>query len=173
MKSPIDLSRLAEMHPNLGRDVASVMTLRASLGLARNKHSSGVELQTDIEQEKSIATIVWPTADLESAQQHDAKRITEDGAEAIALAVAFETQDWCVDRRLQQGEHADFLLKNQRTGAKIAFEVSGVDRGGIQKRLREKLAQVAENADYEDRCAAVVGFEKPEIAMCSVERTAA
>lgn len=173
VQPPIDLSRLAEMHPNLGRDVASVMTLRAALGLARNKHTSGVELQMDIEQEESMRAIAWPTSDFDMAEQHDAKRITEDGAEAIALAVAFETQDWCVHRRLQQGEHADFLLKHQRSGAKIAFEVSGVDRGSIQRRLREKLAQVAENADYEDRCAAVVGFEKPEIAIRSLERTAA
>lgn len=127
----------------------------------------------DIEKEESTRAITWPAADLETAKQHDSKRITEDGAEAIALAVAFETQAWCVDRRLQQGEHADFLLKHQRSGAKIAFEVSGVDRGSIQRRLREKLEQVAENTDYEDRCAAVVGFEKPEVAMRSVERVAA
>ena len=170
---PIDLSRLAEMHPKLERIMASVLTLRAALGLARNNHSSGAELQMNIEREESMRAILLPSVDIEMTEQHDSKRVTEEGAEAIALAVVFETKGYSIRRRMQQGEHGDYLLENQLTGAKMAFEISGIDRGSIQRRLREKLAQIAENTDYEDLRAAVVGFAKPEIEMCSVERSAA
>lgn len=45
----IDLSRLRDMHPELSPDLAAIMTLRAALGLQRNKHAAGVNLHMAIE----------------------------------------------------------------------------------------------------------------------------
>jgi hypothetical protein len=50
--------------------------------------------------------------------------------------------------------------------------VSGVDRGSIVVRMREKLAQVAQSSDVDHRCAGVVGFERPETALKSAKAKA-
>jgi len=99
--------------------------------------------------------------------QHDHNRITEDGAEAVALALAHRHRAWRIVRRMQRRERADWLLEDAR-GNEIALEVSGVDRGNISGRLFEKLKQVAKNADIDQRWASVVGFEEPAVALRSI-----
>lgn len=167
----LDLSRLCEMHPRLPGDLAAIMVVRAALGLQRNKHADGVNLHMAIENAVSGCPLTWPVADLAHAKQHDHNRITEDGAEAIALAVAHETNTWRVVRRMQREERADWLLEHESDGKRklVAFEVSGVDRGSIVLRMREKLAQVAQSSDVDHRCAGVVGFERPEAALKSAK----
>ena len=88
----IDLGHLCDMHPRLPGDVAGLMVLRAALGLQRNHHSSGAELQMTIEGARSHCVLTWPAGDLDTKVQHDSNRITEDGAEAIALAVAYRAR---------------------------------------------------------------------------------
>ena len=70
---------------------------------------------------------------------------------------------------MQQGESADWLLEEpgQTPGRRIALEVSGVARGTITSRLTEKLKQVAESEDVDQRWAGVVGFEEPVAALRS------
>ena len=167
----IDLGRLREMHPRLPIDIAGIMVLRAALGLQRNKHSTGASLQLIIEKIDALGTLIWPTANLATIHQHDSKRITEDGAEAIALAVAHKQKAWCVIRRMQQGEHADWLMEHQHDGVRklIAFEVSGVDQGSITSCLGAKLKQVANSKDVDQRSAGIVGFQQPQTTLCSVE----
>ena len=167
----IDLGDLCEMHPRLPGDMAAVMVMRASLGLQRNRHSSGADLQMAVESAVSRCTLIWPAADLGTAKQHDHNRITEDGAEAIALAVAHKTRAWRVVRRMQREEHADWLLEHRDNGMRklVAFEVSGIDRGSIVVRMREKLTQVAKSSDVDQRCAGIVGFQQPEAALRSVK----
>jgi hypothetical protein len=167
----IDLSDLCDMHPRLPGDMAEVMVIRAALGLQRNKHSSGADLQLSIENVVSRCALIWPTSDLGTAEQHDYNQITEDGAEAIALAVAHKTRAWRVVRRIQREEHADWLLEHQDNGVRklVAFEVSGIDKGSIVVRMREKLTQVAKSPDVDQRCAAVVGFQQPEATLRSAK----
>jgi hypothetical protein len=168
---PLDLSRLSEMHPRLPGDLVAIMMLRAALGLQRNKHSAGVNLHMAIENVVSGCALAWHATDLGVAKQHDHNRITEDGAEAIALAVAHRTTAWRVVRRMQREERADWLLEHDSDGKRklVAFEVSGVDRGSIVVRMREKSAQVAKSSDVDYRCAGVVGFERPEASLKSVK----
>ena len=167
----IDLASLGVMHPLLPPDMAGVMITRAALGLQRNKHSSGTALQMDVERAVLRCILAWPEADLRTAKQHDRNRITEDGAEAIALAVAHRIRGWCVRRRLQRGEYADWLLEYRGGGKKrlVALEVSGVDCGSIADNLRKELAQVAKCTEGDERWAGVVGFEKPEAALRPAE----
>src|SRR5947209_8095079 len=140
----IDLAELREMHPRLPEDLVLLMTVRAALGLQRNGHASPVAISLDLEPEAISGTLGWPGANLTELDQHDENRVTEDGAEAIALALAHRDRGWRVIRRMQREEHADWLLEHVDEAARqvIALEVSGVDRGKIASRLAEKLSQV-------------------------------
>ena len=160
------------MHSRLPTDLALVMVGRAALALERNSHTSGVRLSMDLERVLSSVLISWPGADLSKIDQHDHNRITEDGAEAVALALAHRHRAWRVIRRMQREEHADWLLEEAREDTRqiVALEISGVDRGGILARLSEKLAQVAKSTDVDQRWAGVVGFEEPAAALHSTKR---
>src|SRR5580658_8792718 len=117
------------MHARLPTDIAAVMVGRAALALERNGHASGVSVTLDLEQVLSNCLLSWPWADLNKIDQHDHNRITEDGAEAVALALGHLYREWRVIRRMQREEHADWLLEDLREGKRhvIALEVSGVD----------------------------------------------
>jgi len=160
------------MHPRLPTDLAVMMVGRAALALERNAHTPGVGLSLDVERVLSKGLLSWPAADLTRVDQHDHNRITEDGAEAVALALAHRHRAWRVIRRMQREEHADWLLEDAREGVRqvVALEISGVDRGSIRARLSEKLAQVAKSTDVDQRWAGVVGFEEPAAAFHFAKR---
>ena len=168
----IDLAELREMHSRLPTDLALVLVGRAALALERNAHTSGVRLSLDLEHLLSDGMLSWPGADLSSIDQHDYNRITEDGAEALALALVHKHGSWRVIRRMQREEHADWLLEDARKAVRqiVALEVSGVDRGSITARLSDKLAQVAKSVDVDQRWASVVGFEEPQAALHFTKR---
>jgi len=168
----IDLAQLRKMHTRLPADLALVMVGRAALALERNNHESGVRVSLDLEGVASGGLLFWPRADLSKIEQHDRNRITEDGAEAVALALAHRHRAWRVIRRMQPGEYADWLLEDSGGGRRqvVALEVSGIDRGSIVARLAEKLAQVAQSIDVDQRWASVVGFEQPTAALHATKR---
>lgn len=115
-------------------------------------------MSLEIEWEEHTADLWWSLASLEDLAQHDPNKITEDGAEVVALAIAHRSNGWQVVRRMDE-EHADWLLGNGE--ATLALEVSGVAHGSITKRLTEKLRQVLNAEDVRERWACVVGFEQP------------
>jgi len=163
----IDLRQLREMHTKLPTDLALYMVGQAAMALERNGHAPGVPISLDLERVLSIGSLSWPHVDMSVIDKHDHNRITEDGAEAVALTLAHRHLAWRVVRRMQRRESADWLLEDTR-GNEIALEVSGVDRGQIGARLSEKLRQVARNPDIDQRWASVVGFEKPAVALRSI-----
>jgi len=160
------------MHKRLPADLAVVMVGRATLALERNSHVSGVSLSLDLERVMSTGLLSWPAADLSHLDQHDYNRITEEGAEAVVLAVAHRHRAWTIVRRLQREEYADWLLEETIDNRRqvIALEISGLDKGRITARLKQKLAQVLKSVDVDKRWAGVVGFEKPTLAMHSAKR---
>ncbi|HEV7667609.1 MAG TPA: hypothetical protein VGS22_03730 [Thermoanaerobaculia bacterium] len=165
----IDLSDLREMHPRLPEDLALVMIGRAALSLQSNGHASPVDIRLDVDGTVTHGGLTWPSSDSDFLEQHDSKRLTEDGAEAIALALSYQARGWRVVRRMQQGESADWLLEGPSKGTRqrIALEVSGVARGSITSRLTEKLAQVTKSEDVDEQWAGIVGFEEPVTALRS------
>jgi hypothetical protein len=167
----INLADLREMHPRLPEDIALLMTVCAGLGLQRNGHGSPRAISLDVERVATQGVLAWLSSDLADLEQHDHNRVTEDGAEAIALAFAHRHRGWRVVRRMQPGEHADWLLEHTGEGPRqvVALEVSGVDRGKISSRLAEKLSQVAQSFDVDQRWAGVVGFEEPVAALRSTK----
>ena len=95
----------------------------------------------------------------------DRNRVTEDGAEAVALTYVNSKAGWVVKRRMNRGESADWLLT---TGTRsLALEVSGTTETNPLPRLREKRQQVGHCTladDYPvDRLAVVVAFSGPMI----------
>jgi hypothetical protein len=102
-----------------------------------------VRVSLDWERVLSSGLLSWPGADLSKVDQHDYNRITEDGAEAVALAFVNRHRAWRVIRRMQREEHADWLLEDAREGGRqiVALEISGVDRGSIVARLAEKSSK--------------------------------
>jgi len=156
------------MHTKLPTDLALHMVGQAAMALERNGHAPGVPISLDLERVLSIGSLSWPHVDMSVIDKHDHNRITEDGAEAVALTLAHRHKAWRIVRRMQRRENADWLLEDVR-GNEVALEVSGVDRGNIGTRLSEKLRQVAKNADIDQRWASVVGFEKPTAARRSME----
>lgn len=165
----IELARLHEMHPRLPIEVSILLALRAALGLERNGHRSGASIALRVNDISLPGSLAWATPDA-GAEQHDANRVTEDGAEAVTLAFAHRHHGWRVVRRMQREERADWLLEQvDESGRRIvALEVSGVDKGSIATRVRQKLAQVAECLDVDQRWAGVVGFEAPTAVLRSV-----
>jgi hypothetical protein len=171
MTMEINLAELREMHPQLPEDLVLVMTARAALGLQRNGHVSPVDTSLEIERVARRGLLGWLGSDLNDLEQHDFDRVTEDGAEAVVLALAHQACGWRVVRRMQREEHADWLLEQLGEGPRqvVALEVSGVNRGSIAARLTEKLLQVARSDDVDQRWAGVVGFEEPAATLRSAE----
>jgi hypothetical protein len=62
--------------------------------LARNAYTSAVRLSLDLDRVMRRGLLTWPEADLNEIDQHDNNRITEDGAEAVALALAHRHRAW-------------------------------------------------------------------------------
>lgn len=156
----IDLNTLKEMHPKLPPEVVLTIVGRAAIALNRNGHRSGLNVSWHVERAIIAGRLSWPTAEVEEIVQHDDNRVTEDGAEAVALALANRHASWRVVRRMQREEHADWLLEDVDRRL-IALEISGVDKGSIATRMSQKLKQVAASQDVDERWASVVGFEKP------------
>ena len=168
----LDLAELREMHPRLSFRRASAMVECSALALERNSHNPGVSISLDLEHVRSNGSLQWPRAGLNGIAQHDNNRITEDGAEVVALALAHRYRSWRVFRRMQREEHADWLLEDIQNGVCqfVALEVSGVDRGSIAARLSQRLVQVAKNNEVDQRWACVVGFGEPIAALHFAER---
>lgn|GEM_PF-1470605 len=166
----IQIGRLREMHPGLPPELASVMVERAALAFQRSGHSPGVGVAWDCDRAPYEGTFSWPDADMGSVDQHDQNRITEDGAEAVALVLAHRHHEWRVLRRMQREEHADWLLEYHSGDRRelVALEVSGIARRSIWERLSEKLLRVSKTTDVDQRWAGVVGFERPTAALRNV-----
>ena len=152
--------QLKHMHPLLSALTAAEYAHRAGLGLERHLHVPGVALDAWNEDVAHEARLHWAGSPFGDFELHDWNRITEDAAEAIALALVHVALGWVVRRRLQRGESADWLLQD-RESSLVALEVSGVDTGDVTDRLRIKLGQVRRATIAKQRVACVVELSTP------------
>lgn len=131
------------------------------LVLAGTTIESGVNLGIVLDGRGRRGTLHWLNASGGDAGQLDFHRVTEDTAEAIALALVHVAKGWVVRRRLQRGEAADWLLVDPDRNL-VAMEVSGVNTvDPAQRRLREKVAQVGNCKVAGDKVACVVEIGPP------------
>lgn len=153
----LDLEALRERHPLVPEEHAADLALHASVAFAAAHHAPGVDLRTEVADAPHTVTLTWrarlPTDSL------DANRVTELGAEAVALALAHEIRGWTVRRRMQKFEHADWLVADAQ-GERFAFEVSGTVNDSLTARVNEKLQQVSKCHEPQ-RAVCVVRFIEP------------
>jgi hypothetical protein len=158
---------LKQMHPLLPAATALEYGHRAGIGLERQGHVPGVALNARLDDETRDATLQWVSPPRGDAEQLDHHRITEDSAEAIALALVHGARRWVVRRRLQRGEFADWLLQDPEARS-VALEVSGIAEGEDHQRLRTKIAQVARARIASKRAACVVELSIPRATVATV-----
>lgn len=133
----------------------------AGLALQRAGHVSPVSTRIDHDGAESTAKLEWFLQDMEGLKMHDNNRVTEDGAEAVAISYVRSKEGWIAKRRWQRWEYADWLLQN--SAGWLAMEVSGTAEGDPVARLKEKKQQVARCKLSADRLAVVVAFDRPSI----------
>jgi hypothetical protein len=131
------------------------------LALARAGHSSPVDAATEHDGRSGRARVEWLEHDSTILGAVDEHRLTEDGAEAVALAYTHAVGRWLVKRRMRRGEYADWLL--QTDGQSLALEISGTMTDDARGRLHEKKKQVARCTLPVSRMAVVVAFVQPMI----------
>lgn len=163
----IDLEALSQT-TGLSPDSAEPLAFRAAMALQR-RHEPGVSLVAEGLGPPVRVALVWRKRTA-VPEHEDINRVTEEGAEAIALALVASTRKWRVGRRLQstRGERADWLLKDP-TGAHVLLEVGGTDEGELSAGLARKRQQV-ESSPFASRCAlaaCVVRFAEPRALLWS------
>lgn len=155
------MARLQEMHPKLAPTTVADCLHKVALGLARHNHRGAVHLETVFDETEQDVMLRWRETDGD-ANILDFNRVTEDAADAIALAVVHVANGWTVRRRAQREEHADWLLLDV-DNRPVALEVSGVDMiDHYQRRLTEKATQVGQHPNWRaSKVACVVEFNPP------------
>jgi hypothetical protein len=159
------LHHLCSMHPKLRRDPVDLSRFGA-LAMQRAGHKCPATAAVIHDGLETVAGIEWLAEDLSVLDGLDYNRVTELGAEAVALTYVNAKAGWVMKRRLQRGDHADWLMENE--DGSMAVEVSGTVAGDPLGRLGEKKRQVAECSLPVYRLAVFVGFERPSILAGSV-----
>lgn len=167
----LDLAQLGRMHPVLPTTLVQDLAVRAAVALQRRNHEPGCRLWAELPDSAASGFIAldWETVPAATTDQLDSRRVTEDGAEAVALALVSISHEWVVRRRLQQGEYADWLLRDA-AGTLVALEISGVDGRRDAGRVQAKLREVAKSTAASGRSACVVAFELPAADLAMVEQ---
>jgi hypothetical protein len=155
----IDLGRLCENHPEIEEEVLPPYIHRAAMALQR-RHVPRVQLRVR-QGDETDHELVWPAKSPRASEHLDFNRVTEDGAEGVALAVVQKLYGWTAKRRLQRTQFADWLLAQEGTVEEIAMEVSGTDEEDDAAVLRKKVAQVRKCKVAPKRVACAVRFLEP------------
>lgn len=158
---------LKEMHPRLPTAWARSSSSCAAIALERRSHAPGVGLVVQADDTERVATLGWSRGDPADEPHLDRHRITEDGAEAVALALVSVAMGWVTLRRMQRGESADWLLENSESTL-IALEISGLDGDLAHGRMAQKLVQVQRVTAASSRWACLVAFSQPAAAFAEV-----
>ena len=165
----IDLDALASAL-DLPEDTVAPLAHRAAVALER-RHRPGVHLTGTVEGLTIDEQVRWRARTPGAAVYEDLNRVTEEGAEAIALALALLHRGWRVERRLQSrlAEGADWLLVDASSGSEIVLEVSGTDEQDLTVLFGRKLDQARRSpfAGVGTPAACVVRFLEPSAKLAS------
>lgn len=162
----LDLDQLDQMHRRLPRLTAMEYAHRGALGLGRHRHQPGVRMPAALDDQAHDTTVHWSPFPRRDAAQLDRNRVTEDAAEAIALALVHVARGWVVRRRLQRGEFADWLMEDSNS-TRVALEISGTDDTDGASRLREKREQVRKSSAAWVRAVCVVALAAPQATLAT------
>lgn len=159
----IDLDALAAVL-ELPQETVTPLAHRAAVALER-RHRSGVHLTGSVQAEAIDDEVRWLARSPGVAAYEDLNRVTEEGAEGIALAVARLHRGWRVERRLQSrlAEGADWLMVDISDNSEVLLEVGGTDEQDLESLFARKLDQARRSpfADVSTPAACVVRFLEP------------
>jgi len=114
-----------------------------------------------------------PQATPEALTVIDTNRVTEDGAEGVALAFVHAHSGWAVVRRGQRGGFADWILSSTSQQRMLALEVSGTvseeRRNELNRKVSMAILRAERLADAEAPDAGPGGAET-QIAYAEVSR---
>jgi hypothetical protein len=161
----MDIDSLLELHPDLPSELAAAYGMYAATALERSGHCPGVSLALTVFGRSIGEALSWRVRSPDDVRMVDTNRVTEDGAECIALLVVGTHCQWTAVRRMQWrlGERADWIVEEASSGEQIAIEVSGTERGAFEPRIRQKLAQAEATPVVASRVAAcMVRFADPK-----------
>ncbi len=160
----INLDDLVSLCPGLRAESAEPLAFRAVIALQR-RHSPRVKLSGLVRGMKLRDALTWKERSAALAALEDFNRVTEEGAEALALAIAGRGCGWTVKRRLQSrlSEGADWLLKSDDD--EVILEVGGTDEGDLEALHKRKVHQARAAAWPEGtvRAVCVVRFLEPKV----------
>lgn len=164
----IDLDDAEALCPGLPAESARPLAFRAMVALQR-RHAPGVALAANVRDKAAQEEVQWAPRPAEIAATEDFNKVTEEGAEALALALAWRRCGWRVRRRLQASlaEGADWLMASGKQ--RVLLEVSGTDAGDLGDRYRVKVlqARAAPGSKADVRAACVVRFVEPQAKLWS------
>lgn len=160
----IDLEVLTDLL-GLHEDSVAPLAHRAAVALER-RHRPGVHLTGTVRGATFDEEIRWRLRTPDAAAYEDINRVTEEGAEAISLALACSKSNWRIERRLQArlSEGADWLMIDP-TGTTIVLEIGGTDEQDLEALLARKIKQ-ARSSLFSARgtpAACVVRFLEPSV----------
>ena len=165
----IDLDALAD-ELGLPEETVTPLVHRAAVALER-RHPSGVHLVGTVQGAAIDEEVHWRPRMPNAAAYEDLNRVTEEGAEAIALSLACTHRGWRIERRLQArlAEGADWLMVDPSTGSEVILEVGGTDEQDLAKLFDRKIAQARRSpfAALGIPAACVVRFLEPSTRLWS------
>jgi len=160
----IDLETLTDVL-GLPEECVTPLAHRAAVALER-RHRPGVHLTGVVHGSAIDEEIRWRPRTLGAAAYEDMNRVTEEGAEAIGLALACSKSTSRITRRLQArlAEGADWLMSDP-SGSTIVLEIGGTDEQDLEALLARKVEQ-ARRSPFSERgrpAACVVRFLEPMV----------
>lgn len=163
---PLKLAELPDACPALARNHVANNVDAASVMLDEFHDPPKVGI-LDFGREEQGIDLHWdpPSSSVRAAHANE-RHATEDGAYAVAFAVAIEC-GYQVRRRAHHGSGSDYLLTRvgEPAGDLVKLEVSGVARGSarLRSRLHQKMNQLERGDLLCPGLAVVVGFESARV----------
>ncbi|WP_434041898.1 MULTISPECIES: hypothetical protein [Sorangium] len=136
----IDLEDVANLCPGLPAESAGPLAFRAVIALQR-RHRPGVSLTGTVRGQSLHEALKWKDRPPHLARMEDFNRSTEEGAEALGLALAGRRCGWRVKRRLQSrlSEGVDWLMVEGTR--QVVVEMGGTDEGDLEALYKRKVSQ--------------------------------
>jgi hypothetical protein len=160
----IDLNDAPNLCTGMLGDTATPLCFRAIVALQR-RHEPGAVLEASVHGSIIREELRWQPRLAGLDKGEDFNRVTEEGAEALGLALASRHRSWTLVRRLQSrmSEGADWLMRDG-SNKLVALEISGTDEGDLTGLLTRKLKQARASlwARKGRAAACVVRFLEPK-----------
>ncbi|MBI3922954.1 MAG: hypothetical protein HY318_16150 [Armatimonadetes bacterium] len=136
----MDIREILTTHPCIHPVVAD-----STAGALAHHHISPVELKVGGNVVDARLEVSWTTYDESLHTTFQRRDIIEQGAIGVACLLLASYTDKRVTEVAKWGERADYYVGRSEGDRKEMLEVSGTDEGDLERRTREKRAQLLSN----------------------------